>query len=88
MAETPKIEFPQADYPIRVIADNHENLQEQIVEVMKRHDEAFREEIVEIVQSSKGSYCSVRVAILATGEDQLRALHEDLLKNPLVRLVL
>lgn len=88
MADSPKIEFPQNDYPIRVIADSHEQVKEQIIEVIRRHDDAFREDAVEVVHSSKGSYCSVRLAILATGEEQLRALHQDLMQNPLVRLVL
>ena len=88
MTDAPKIEFPQTDYPIRIIADSHDEVADQIIEVIRRHDDAFSSEAVEVVHSSKGSYCSVRLAILATGEAQLKALHEDLMKNPLVRLVL
>lgn len=88
MTDTPTIEFPQDDYPIKVIAESHEMLREQIVEIIKRHDHTFREEALEVVESSKGTYCSVRVAILATGEEQLHALHQELIRNPRVRLVL
>ncbi len=83
-----KITFPQPNYPIRVIGDSHEQLREQVISIVKRHDETFREEGVELVKSREGTYSSVRLAILATGEPQLKALHEELVANPLVRMVL
>jgi uncharacterized protein len=88
MTDAPVIEFPQPDYPIKVIADSHADLRQQVIEIIRRHDPELEESTIEVVQSSKGSYSSVRVAILATGEDQLRALHEELIQNPLVRMVL
>ena len=88
MSDSPKIEFPQPEYPIRVIADAHDQLRDQVVEVVKRHDPGFREHTIEVVASSQGSYCSVRMIIHATGEDQLQALHTDLRDNPLVKMVL
>ena len=88
MTDRPTIEFPQADYPIRVIADSHEQLRDEVVEIVRRHDDALTEERVEVVTSREGSYCSVRLAILATGETQLKALHRDLMAHPLVKMVL
>jgi len=82
------IEFPQPDYPIRVIADSHADLREQVLQVVRRHDPMFEESSVEVVKSREGTYCSVRMKILATGEAQLQALHEDLKQNPLVKMVL
>jgi putative lipoic acid-binding regulatory protein len=82
------IEFPQPDYPIRVIADSHSDLRERVLEVVRRHDPVFEESSVELVKSREGTYCSVRMKILATGEAQLRALHEELKLNPLVKMVL
>jgi len=88
MSDTPKIEFPQTDYPIRVIADSGDTLLEEVVEILRRHDDSLRDDAVELVKSRRGAYSSVRVSILATGEDQLKALHRDLLRHPLVKMVL
>ena len=88
MTDNVKIEFPQPGYPIRVIGDSHESLVEEVVAIVRRHDAAFREESVELVKSREGKYSSVRLAILATGEDQLRALHQELMAHPLVKMVL
>lgn len=88
MTDAPKLEFPQPHYPIRVIADNHDQLREQVVEVVKRHDPEFSEATVELVHSRQGAYCSVRMVICATGEPQLQALHNELRLNPLVKMVL
>lgn len=88
MTDVPKIEFPQENYPIRVIADSGESLLEEIVAIVQRHDEGLRQDAVELVRSREGTYSSVRLAILATGEEQLRALHRELIEHPLVRMVL
>lgn len=88
MTDAPKIEFPQLEYPIRVIADADEQLRAQVVSVVRRHDPQFSEQTVEVVESRQGAYCSVRMVICATGEAQLRALHEELQENPLVKMVL
>jgi putative lipoic acid-binding regulatory protein len=88
MTDAPKIEFPQLEYPIRVIADAHAELRDQVVSVVRRHDPEFREHTVEIVESRQGAYCSVRMVICATGESQLKALHEELRENPAVKMVL
>lgn len=88
MTDVPKLEFPQLQYPIKVIADSHEQLCAQVVEVIKRHDPQFSEETVELVLSRQGAYCSVRMMICATGESQLQALHNELMLNPLVKMVL
>ena len=88
MTDDAKIDFPQPGYPIRVIGDSHETLREQVIAIVRRHDPELREDLVELVKSREGNYSSVRLAILATGEDQLRALHRELMAHPLVKMVL
>ena len=88
MPDSPLIEFPCEDYPIRVIADSSADLREAVVEIVRAHDAEFEERCVEERASRAGNYTSVRLAIRATGERQLKALHADLLAHPLVRLVL
>jgi len=88
VTEAPKIQFPQPRYPIKVIAQSHDQLREQLIAVVKRHDPEFDESNVELVHSRQRSYCSARMVICATGEPQLKALHEELQLNPLVKMVL
>jgi len=84
--EPPRIEFP-CDYPIKVIGDVHENGIAEIVTVVRRHAPEVTPDQISTRDSKQGNYCSVRVTIVATGEEQLRTLHEDLLALPNVRLV-
>jgi uncharacterized protein len=56
-----------------------------------RHASSFdtvRQWSVSVQQSRRGTYCSVRVTIVATGEPQLQALHAALMAQPAVRMVL
>jgi putative lipoic acid-binding regulatory protein len=86
--DRPVIEFPCEDYPIKVIGSSSESLRKSVISIVRLHDEAFSEQTVEEHASSQGSYTSVRLSIRATGERQLKALHEDLMAHPLVKLVL
>ncbi|MFV2089170.1 MAG: YbeD family protein [Pseudomonadales bacterium] len=88
MDNQPTIEFPCDDYPIKVIAASSTELERSVVEIVRVHDIGFREETVSLRPSSKGNYISVRLSIRATGVTQLKALHEDLMSHPLVKLVL
>ena len=87
VTDAPKIEFP-CDYPIKVIGVNHDNLREVVVEIVRSHAPDLVEESVSLHDSRAGKYRSVRMSINATGEPQLKALHQALLKEPLVKLVL
>ncbi len=55
---------------------------------MRRHAPEITDEHVKVRASRAGNYCSVTITIRATGEAQLRELHETLKTHPLVRLVL
>jgi len=87
VTDAPTIEFP-CDYPIKVIATNDASLKTSVLEIVRLHDASFCEESVSLHDSREGKYCSVRLSIRATGELQLKALHRDLLANPLVKMVL
>ncbi|MGE0624596.1 MAG: YbeD family protein [Pseudomonadales bacterium] len=88
MDEEPRIQFPCADYPIKVIGASSETLVSTVVAIVREHDEGFEEATVEERRSREGNYTSVRLSIRATGEPQLKALHEALMAHPLVKLVL
>ena len=87
MEETPRIEFP-CDYPIKVIGDVSGTSVAEIVAVVRRHAPEVTPDEVSTRQSRKGNFQSVRITIVATGEPQLRALHEELMALPSVRMVI
>lgn len=85
--EPPKIEFP-CDYPIKVLARTADDLHEAIFEVFERHAPGFDRETVTARASSKGTFTSITITIIATGPDQLEALHQSLLATGRVQMVI
>lgn len=86
--EAPKIEFPCADYPIKVMGENTMAYREVVLSVMHKHAAGFDVEKVTVRDSRNGNYQSITVFIEATGKDQLLAIFEDLKKHPATRMVL
>ena len=87
MNDAPRIEFP-CDYPIKIVGENRDAFAATVVELTRRHAPEITSEHVQIRASREGNYCAVTITIRATGEPQLRALHETLKGCDLVRLVL
>ena len=85
--DRPRIEFP-CRYPIKVIGDVGVNAVSEIVEVVRRHAPEVTPDEINTRASRNGNFQSVRVTIVATGEAQLRLLHQDLIALPNVRMVL
>ena len=83
----PRIEFP-CDYPVKIVGENHESFSVTVIELVRRHAPEITDEHVKVRESSAGKYCAVTITIRATGEDQLRELHETLKTHPMVHLVL
>ena len=87
MDEKPRIAFP-CQYPIRIIGYRGAEFRSTVLKIVREHAPGFAEEEVSVRDSREGSYCSLRVDIIATGEPQLRALHAALMAEPAVKLVL
>ena len=87
MPSPPTIEFP-CDYPIKVIGVKADDYRESVVTIVRSHAPGLDIETVTIKDSRSGNYCSVSLTIEATGEPQLKRLHEALLEDPRTRLVL
>lgn len=85
--EPPKIEFP-CDYPIKVLARTAEDLHEAIFAVFEEHAPGFDRKTVTARASSKGTFTSITITIIATGPDQLEALHQGLLATGRVQMVI
>jgi hypothetical protein len=86
--KAPKIEFPCPDYPIKVVGKNAEDFREFVIEVVQVHVPDLDVSRITMQDSSKGTFRSVRMFITATGEDQLKRLHEDLIAHDRVHIVL
>lgn len=87
MTDAPRIEFP-CSYPISVIGVESEGFARRVLDVVRQHAAGVTPDDVNLRRSAKGRYVSVAVTLVATGEDQLRALHADLLKIEAVKMVL
>ena len=85
--QMPKIEFP-CDYPIKVIGEVEEGAVAKIIQVVRIHAAEVTPDQVSTRASRNGNFQSIRVSIVATGEEQLKQLHTDLLQLDCVRLVL
>lgn len=83
--DEPKIEFP-CDYPIKVIMENNPDVIAQVEAIAKKYDPGLSQ--VELNESKKGTYISVRLAFRATGTEQLENLFQAMKQLPGVRMVL
>ncbi|MGK0499452.1 MAG: putative lipoic acid-binding regulatory protein [Oceanicoccus sp.] len=85
--EPPKIEFP-CDYPIKVLGRQTDDFEAVVVAVMEQHAGAIAAENVKLRPSGKGTFVAVTVTIIATGAEQLEAIHKDLLATGRVQMVM
>ena len=72
-----KIEFPCADYPIKVVGDSGANYKNMVIEILSKYAKVDLSTLAER-QSSNGKYTTVQLHIEATGEDQLRDINSAL----------
>ena len=84
--DAPRIEFP-CSYPIKVIGEV-KGSESHIISIVREHAPEVTPDQVTTRLSSKGKYQSIRFTIMATGEVQLKALHQALMSVPGVRMVL
>lgn len=87
MVEGITIEFP-CDYPIKIIGETDPQSVAQALAVVRRHAPEVTPDQFNTRSSKNGNFQSLRVTVVATGETQLKALHQELLALPSVRLVL
>ena len=83
-----RIKFPCQGYSIRVLTKTAKGFPKILEAIVLKHDPSFDVKSVTIISSRHGNYQSFRFYILATGEGQLNALHNDLLSTGIVKLVI
>ncbi|AYF35342.1 DUF493 domain-containing protein [Vreelandella alkaliphila] len=84
--EPPKIIFP-CDYSLKVVGDAAEDFPACVCQVIVKHSPDFDETSLQVIDSRNGRFQSVRVTIVATGEQQLRQLFDDLKATGRVHMV-
>ena len=83
----PKIEFP-CDYPLRVLGRSETAFVADVLDIVARHAVPVAESAVRLRPSRQGRYQSAAFRIRATSELQIRALWDDLMAHPAVKVVL
>ncbi len=86
--QPPKIEFPCEDYPIKVLGDAGDELRQLVIDVMERHAPGFDQAQIRVKDSRNGTYQSLTVRITATGEQQLKTIHQELIASSITKMVL
>ncbi|MGQ7247515.1 HP0495 family protein [Halomonas sp. V046] len=80
------ITFPCA-YPIKVVGDAAQDFAATVAQIVQRHDPEFDATDMQVIDSRNGRFQSVRLTLTATGEDQLKALFEELKATGRVHMV-
>ncbi len=83
----PLIEFPCPDYPIKVLGDAFDGYTASVMHVIDKHAQLSASP-EPLKPSRNGRFVSLTVNIIATGEEQLKALHEELKALSFVKMVL
>lgn len=86
--EPPKIEFPCANYPVKVIGLCEDDYLEVVLGIVRKHAPECSDDNIKEKESSKGRFRSVTLYITATGIDQLECLHKDLMAHEYIRMVI
>ncbi|WP_434985392.1 HP0495 family protein [Vreelandella zhaodongensis] len=85
-SEPPKITFP-CDYSLKIVGDAADDFTASVCQVIVKHAPDFDESSLQVVDSRNGRFQSVRVTIVATGEQQIRQLFDDLKATGRVHMV-
>ncbi|TBR45107.1 DUF493 domain-containing protein [Marinomonas agarivorans] len=86
--DAPKIEFPCDDYMVKIVAVESQDLLQALSVCIERHVPDVDHGKATTNRSSKGRFISYTYRIRATGEQQLSALHKDLMSHTAVKMVL
>lgn len=86
--DAPKIEFPCANYPIKVVGKCIAGYDAIIIEVIKRHDITLDIAKVTGKDSAKGTFRSITLYITAQSPMHLETLHKELMTLECVKMVI
>lgn len=85
--QAPKIEFP-CRYPVKVVGRATPDYATAIRTIVERHASDLTDDDIVTKSSRSGTFDSITFNIIATGEDQLSALHAELVASGRVSMVI
>jgi len=86
--DAPKIEFPCANYSMKVVGRKTPDFQTWVVSQIQELAEGLDVSKVKAVDSRNGNFQSIRLAVTAQSEEHLKYIHQTLLADGKVTLVL
>ncbi|GAB4290423.1 MAG: YbeD family protein [Methylophaga sp.] len=81
------LEFP-CDFAIKAMGETSEDLDQIVVEIIRRHVDDIAEGAISRRQSSGGKFTSITVTIRATSKPQLDAIYQELSSHQRIKYVL
>jgi hypothetical protein len=81
------LEFP-CDFAIKAMGETSDDLDEIVIEIVRRHVDDLAEGAVSSRQSSGGKFTSITVMIRATSKQQLDAIYMELSSHQRIKYVL
>ena len=87
-SEPHKIEFPCADFPIKVLGESGADYHDFVVEIVQLHVPDLEIERIRVNESSGGRFTSMTMYITAQSEEHLKAIHAALIKHDRIKMVL
>jgi putative lipoic acid-binding regulatory protein len=86
-AQVSALEFPCA-FPIKVMGRTQPGFAQEVVDVVQRHAPDFDPSTLEMRASKAGNYLSVTATVNAVSRAQLDDLYRELVRHPMVTMVL
>lgn len=86
--EPPRIEFPCANYPIKVVCRPFDGHQQHILDVVSNFAQDCTKKPIKLNQSSGGKFVSLTLYLTATSKEQLEQIHQALIAHQDILTVL
>lgn len=86
--QAPKIEFPCPNYPVKVLGEAAEDYETFVIDIMRIHAPDLDVERMTINHSRNGRFTSATFFITATSEEQLKKMHQDLIRHERIKMVM
>ncbi len=86
--QPPKIEFPAANYPIKVVGMAGEEYRAFVIAALHDLQVKFDADSISVRPSSAGTYCAYSIRITAQSPEQLELINERLRADPRTKTVL
>lgn len=81
------IEYP-SDFPIKVFGESNEGFTQIVTKIISQYDLDFKASSIEIRSSKNARYTSLTCTVHATSREQLDAIYQALVANPMVKMAL